>query len=60
MYAIFAQTSTGLQWVEGFDSLEQAQQTIDAGDHDRPDIDFTFIVEVRAFRDVSGLRDAQA
>ena len=60
MYAIFAQTRTGLQWVEGFDTLDQAQQTIDAGDHDRPDVDFTFIMEVRAFRDVSGLRGTPA
>lgn len=56
MYAIFQQTSTGLQWVEGFDTLEQAQQTLDAGDHDRTDVDFAFIIEVQAFRDVSGVR----
>ena len=56
MYAIFTQTSGALQWCEAFNTLEDAQQCLDAGDYDKPHVDFAFIIRVEAFRDVDGLR----
>ena len=56
MFAIFTQTRGALQWCEAFNTLEEAQQCLDAGDYDKPDVDFAFILPVMAFRDVDGLR----
>lgn len=54
MFAIFTQTRNGLQWHEAFNTLEEAQQCLDAGDYDKPHVDFAFIIRVEAFRDVDG------
>jgi len=53
MHAIFAQTDTGLEWLEAFDDLDTAQKVVDAGDHDRPGVNFLFIIKVEHFRDAS-------
>ena len=57
MYAIFAQTPSGLTWVEAFDTQAEAQTALDSGDYASLSADFLFMVAVAAFVDMGAVRE---
>lgn len=57
MYAIFAQTASGLAWVEAFDTQAEAQATLDSGDYAPLAADFLFMIELKAFVDMGVVRE---
>lgn len=57
MYAIFAQTASGLTWIEAFDTQAEAQSALGSGDYAPLSADFLFMIEVKGFVDMGTVRE---